>query len=572
MRSFFISLLIILLIDLSMQRCASVASPNGGPRDTIPPSLIESYPANGTTSFKEQEFKLTFSEFVKADKIQQQLIITPRTENKYKTTAKKNSIILKFTDPFEDSTTYNFNFADGITDITENNPAVNLSLAFSTGAYIDSLSIEGNVIDLFKQENAKGYTVGLYPITDSLDFFKEKPVYFTTTSDSGQFQLSYLKSGLYKLLVFNDDNRNITFDPETEQHGFIPDTVQLDSTIVLDQSISTLLQNVKPITFINSRPTGPYVELKYSKQIDDYTIAPDFLQHSLTGESKEVIRIYKTEEIPVGDSLTIYATALDSLGNQTEDTIKTAFITSNRKPSKFSLSVDSKGDYLTDNYSLQVRFSKPIQLIDTSQLFIERDSTFEWQLNPTFTWNENRTQLDIQSNLNRKELIDTLLLSIPPDTSQMLLDTSQAQTEPATPEITAPTEEDLTAIQFVLNDGAFISIESDTSARESFYIPYKESTAFGTVKLSMLTNYQSYIVQLVDNNNIARYSARNNDLVNFPRVTPGTYSIRVLIDNNQDGKWSAGNLLLDIPPEDIYLHEEETSVRENWVLEIDISF
>ena len=68
------------------------------------------------------------------------------------------------------------------------------------------------------------------------------------------------------------------------------------------------------------------------------------------------------------------------------------------------------------------------------------------------------------------------------------------------------------------------------------------------------------------------HASRNQKDLTFSKVTPGKYAIRALIDNNKDGKWSAGNLLLNTVPEDIYLHKEETAVRENWVLEIEISF
>jgi len=571
MRNLIIGILILVICDLTFQRCASISNPTGGPKDTIPPILLESDPINGTTNYQSQEFKLTFSEFVKADKIKQQLIITPRTENTYKTIVKKNTVTLKFEDPFEDSTTYNFNFADAVTDITESNPVVNLSLAFSTGKFIDSLSIEGTVIDLFKQEKVEGYLVGLYPSTDSLDFFKDKPVYFTTTNDSGKYQLNYIKSGIYKVLVYNDENSNITFDPESEEHGFIQDSILLDSALVIDKSIATLLQNIKPITFINSRPTGPYIELKYNKTIDEYEIQPEFFNHSLTGESKEVIRIYKSDEVIVGDSLTFYTKVLDSLGNVSNDTIKTAFVESNRKPSTFNYTLSRTTDYLTDNYTVLFEFNKPISSVDTSLLLFKKDSTFTWSISPTFDWNHNRTRLLVNTNLTKKLLIDSLIALEPRDTTE---NTVEEKVRPGKEAKSRPGFRNTNnrQVEFFAEPNAFISVEKDSSSMQTLKIPTVESSSYGTVKITITTDYSNFTVQLLNEQDKVAYSQKNNTLITFPKVTPGKYTIRALIDNNNDGKWSVGNLLLNKIPEELYLHPEETSVRENWVLELEIAF
>jgi len=571
MRNLIIGISFLILCDLTFQRCASISSPTGGPKDTIPPLLLESDPVNGTTNYQSQEFSLTFSEFVKADKIKQQLIITPRTENKYKTIVKKNTVTLKFEDPFEDSTTYNFNFADAVTDITESNPTINLSLAFSTGKYIDSLSIEGTVIDLFEQEEVKGYLVGLYPYSDSLDFFKDKPVYFTTTNDSGRYELNYIKSGIYKLLVFNDENSNITFDPESEEHGFIQDSIPLDSALIIDKSIATLLQNIKPITFINSRPTGPYVELKYNKTIDEYSIQPDFFHHSLTGESKEVIRLYKSDQVIVGDSLTIYANVSDSLGNLSNDTIKTAFIESNRKPSSFSYSLSGTTNYLTDDYTVLFEFNKPVSSVDTSSLLFVKDSTLTWDISPTFDWNHNRTKLLVNTHLTKQLLMDSLISLEPKDTTESTVEEKARPGKEAKPRPGFRNTNNR-QVEFFAETSAFVSVENDSSSVQTLKIPTEESSSFGTVKITVSTDYTSFTVQLLNDQDKVAYSQKNNELITFPKVTPGKYAIRALIDNNDDGKWSAGNLLLNKIPEELYLHPEETSVRENWVLELEISF
>ena len=139
--------LVILLIISLFDRCASSSNPTGGPKDTIPPTLISSVPQAGSKNYKGSTILLEFDEYVNSDKLKQNLIITPTTKIKYKVIPRKTFVEIKLEEPLADSTTYNFNFFKGITDITEKNPAVNLSLPFSTGPTIDSMSISGFVID-----------------------------------------------------------------------------------------------------------------------------------------------------------------------------------------------------------------------------------------------------------------------------------------------------------------------------------------------------------------------------------------------------------------------------------------
>lgn len=563
-------ILFLLFCDLLFQQCANPRNPTGGPKDSIPPTLTESYPINGTINFNEQEITLKFSEFVNADKLKQQLIITPQTDINYKSIVKRDQLILKFDEPFEDSTTYNLNFADAVVDITEKNPAINLSLAFSTGSYIDSMTVEGTIIDLFDQTPVSGYTVGLYPKTDSLDYFSEKPIYFTTTNDSGKYQLNYLKKGLYRILAFNDDNSNIILDPETEAHGFISEDIMLDSAILFDNPILTILQDVKPISFINSRPTGLYFELKYSKTIDDYSILPDTFQHNLIGETKDAIRIYKPEHLALDDSIQLIVTALDSLNNSTIDTVQAIYFDSNRKPSELSYSLDMKSDVLIDDFPITISFNKPINSIDSTKFYFRKDSTFHYPIQPSFSWNKNNTEVLINTRINKDSVISELKKTIPEDTTET--QSAPVERRGLDQRPGATTKSTLPSIQFVIDTAAFISVDNDSSLFKTQSITLSQTERFGTIQFTLETLHESFTIQLLGRGDEVAYQNKNEKEFTFPRIKPGNYKIRVLIDDNMDGKWSAGNLMLNEEPESVYLHPEETSVRENWVLEIAISF
>lgn len=552
MKHFFTILLFTISIDLAFQYCANPQSPTGGPKDTIPPSLVYSEPSTGEINVKQTTFTLEFSEFIQADRLTQNLIITPRTKIRYKHIVKKNELIIKFEEPLADSTTYSLNFFNGITDITEKIPAVNLVLAFSTGSTIDSMQVKGKVENIFTKKPASKYTVGLYDTTDTLDFLTQSPLYFTTTSDQGDFNMAFIKPGNYKILAFDDKNGNLLLDPEEEQHGFLSDTLALYDSLP-EISIPTLLQNVIPLKRINHRTIGSHYEIRFNRKINDYTIQPDTLFHNIVGENKNIIRIYNPKQFAFNDSIPIQLTAYDDLDNTVKDTIHIAFAESDRKPAPFSYSIHYKEKSLTNNPSYQITFSKPIVKQNVNKIIYQADSTFSYPPDSLLLeWNHNRTALKMTTYLKKNSLYSEY-------EQHLALDTL-----PKDPMKTSP-------IEFIINKGAFMSVESDTSKQTKIAHRKEFSEPHGVLKLDLVTQHNAFIVQLINNNNEVTYTSKNNKHPSFT-VRPSEYSVRILIDSNEDGTWSPGNLLRNQEPEPIYLYPPKITVRENWIIEdIDIA-
>ena len=62
--------------------CAAVMSPPGGPKDVIPPKLIETIPPDGTTHFKGDKVELVFDEYLDEDTIERAVNILPSFDKK----------------------------------------------------------------------------------------------------------------------------------------------------------------------------------------------------------------------------------------------------------------------------------------------------------------------------------------------------------------------------------------------------------------------------------------------------------------------------------------------------------
>lgn len=562
MRKLITLISLLILVEITFQQCANPGRPTGGPKDTIPPTLLKSYPVTGQTNFKDNELVLEFSEYVSADKIKQQLIITPESDLKYKSIVKRNKVFIQLEGELTDSITYNFNFADGIVDITEKNPAKNLSIAFSTGPYIDSLEISGFLQDLLTQDPGQEYVVGLYPYTDSLDFFSSKPMYFTTSNDSGRYSINYIKRGIYKLLTFEDENGNYILDPETESHGFLSDTLDLRSKRELP-IINTVLQNVKPISLINARPTGPYIEIKFTREPSKYTIRPDYISNHLVGENKDVIRLYKPQNTAYKDSLETTVTAQDSLGNELQEDLKIIFLESNRKPGKYSYTVSPTRVTLPKDSTITITFNKPSQTINLDSIAIKADSIYTYFLHGELLWNDNRTQATYTYTIDTTKLYDGLRLAIPTDTAQQDSTTNKSKRPKTTDR----------KLEIHIPKASFKSVEQDTSELKTIAIKKPEVLPTGLLKLQVVTEKQSYQIQLLRENGTIAYSTKDlNKSIQFKNIKAGTYTIRVLIDTNNDGTWSYGNLLNDQQPEEVYINPEQISIRENWEVEMSITF
>ncbi len=561
--------------DLIFSRCANPVSPTGGPKDTIPPELILSNPLTGSTNFKQESITLNFSEFINADKLTQNLIITPKSDIKFKHVIKRNQLHIKFEDSFDDSTTYSLNFFDGVTDITEKNPAVNLIIAFSTGSFIDSMQVRGTVRDLLTNEPSDKFIVGLFPNSDTLDFLEHSPTYFTTANDSGEFSLSYVKSGEYRIMAFKDENRNLLLDPKEEAHGFRADTLLLYDSIPPIE-IASLIQNVKPIQIVNNRPIRSYHEIKLSREIDSYQIQPDSIYSSISGTDGDVLRLYNVDQFNYGDSTSIVLTVSDSLSNTILDTLKMVFNEYSGRVTEWNFDLSYPDKTLTNNPLYTIKFNKPVLQSDTSKIFYRADSTFTLRPDSTtFLWNHNKTELQLQTFLNKDSIYSRQKKAITLDSTMYSLlgiDTIQQWT----PEQSDSLKQLITSkspIHFVIQPNAFISVENDSSNLKEFKHRKEFVEPFGTLQFTILTDHKSFIVQLLSSNNEVAYQTINDPSPAF-NVRPASYSIRILIDSNGDGKWSFGNLLRDEEPEEVYLFPQAISIRENWVVgeDIQISF
>ncbi|MEO9475408.1 MAG: Ig-like domain-containing domain [Cyclobacteriaceae bacterium] len=564
-------IILILLTEVTFQQCANPLTPTGGPKDTIPPTLLLSEPLDQTINFKGNEFTLYFDEFITADQLKQNLIITPYSDIKYKSTVKRRDLILKFEGDFLDSTTYTLNFFDGVTDITEKNPAENLIIAFSTGDYIDSLRTIGSVRDLLTNKPIPKMTVGLYIPSDTLDIFIDKPYYFVNTSEKGTFEIKNIKNRNYIIVAFIDENRNLSLDPATETYAFLKDT--LSPSVDPDSLYLKGLQlDASELKFISARPSGRYFDARYSKPVNSYSIVPidssKTVFHNLTTE-KDAIRFYNTSTTLQTDSTGIIINAQDSIHNSTLDTVYVKFRETARKATEFTQTMyPPSATNINQNSRYTIEFSKPILQVDTTFLSYSLDTLYTFPLPiHNLNYNFNNTQISFQTVMDKtiyNDTLESLLLKHTPDTSNI------DSTNLIYYHLLSKLPKNKVKLDIASN--AFISVEQDSSKNFSQSYSFLDPENFGIIKLKITTEKPSYIVQILNKQGNVSKQLTNCTSCRFDMMKPDSYSVRVLLDQNQNGIWDIGNIRNFEEPEPVIHFPKASELRANWTLELEYSF
>ena len=203
--------------------CASPQAPTGGVGDSTPPTIIEveSTP-NRQTNFKEDEIVLTFDEWVTLKDVYNQLVISPPMPDEPEIRQKGKSIIVELPDSLRENTTYTINFGNAITDLNEGNILENYVYVFSTGPSLDSIKLNGTVVNAITLVPEDDVWVMLYTPGEDSAVYKRKPDYIAKSNKDGKWSMSFLPVDSFEVVALKDENVNFLYDQEAEWIGWLP--------------------------------------------------------------------------------------------------------------------------------------------------------------------------------------------------------------------------------------------------------------------------------------------------------------------------------------------------------------
>jgi uncharacterized protein (DUF2141 family) len=511
--------------------CAKRGSPTGGLIDSIPPVLINSSPKINSTNFDSDEIRLTFDEYVKLDKVEEQLIISPPLDkNSYEVkplNGVTKKVFLEFIDSLETETTYSINFGNSIKDNNEGNPLTFFSYTFSTGETIDSLYVRGNISDAFDKETDDYISIHLYRIdsifNDSI-IFNNRPTYISNSLDSTNYQFKNLKEGKYLIVAIKDVDNNYFFDPFYDKIGFIDSLITLPRDSIINLKLfkeeTTLIWD-KP-HFINSEKIGfGYYGKLDLKNIKIESSIPDSVQYTYTKESEKDTLIFWLSK-----------NSFDSLNfNLIEkDTTKLVTIKFDRARDTLidSLSISPKtANVIHLKEAFKLSSNIPLKNIEDSLITIRDIDSLIVPF--TTSINENLDQIDIEFEVSPSDNYRVFILP-----------------------------EAIKDVRGVSNDTLQYNVVSQTLED------------YGNVYLDVIRNSESkFILHMINSNGeiIREFKNVNQDTTyNFDYVRPGKYTFRLIEDANNNDIWDTGNYLKKIKPESVYYFLNELEVRANWDL------
>ncbi|MEJ0031382.1 MAG: Ig-like domain-containing protein [Bacteroidota bacterium] len=356
--------------------CATQTTPMGGPKDTIPPTVLKFTPRENQKNFKDKQVVVDFSEPVVLNNAKDEIIIVPSPGKKIEYKLRGTSVVIEPENPWKDSTTYNISFREGIKDMTEGNVAKDkkgndMHLAFSTGPIIDTLAITGRVKNGTDEKIPPNITIALYT-SDTFNIFEDIPEYFTKSNKEGNFSITNLKADKYKLYAFDDKNKNLKAETRTEKFGFVSKTIELDSTLT-GLEIPMVNIDTRPPRLTSNRNQSDLNTIKFSKSMVNYQIVTDTpIVSSFSSNQTEVLAYYPLIDL---DSMRIHIKAIDST-NQVVDTL--IYLKRNdNKRSKDQFKVvpgDARYNIETNQFDFDFSFNKPILSMNPDSIYIRYDS------------------------------------------------------------------------------------------------------------------------------------------------------------------------------------------------------
>lgn len=273
MRSIFSYVSFLTSLCLLWLSCANIVSPTGGPKDEKAPLIKKRSLIDSSVNFKGGKIVFEFNESVQVKDIQNQLVITPLLKNNPKITAHKRQVTVHMDDSLlEKNTTYSISMGNAITDVREGNPFQNLNFTFSTGAYFDSLSLKGQVLEANTGKPDTSSYVVLYQasLPDSA-FYLQKPMYVQKIQD-GKFFFKNLPDKDFNIYTLQDLNKNFRYDLPSERIAFHAAKVNPKDTN--DILLYSFIELSKPDTVTRGRtPQRPVAVEKNNKL--NYTLNVD---------------------------------------------------------------------------------------------------------------------------------------------------------------------------------------------------------------------------------------------------------------------------------------------------------
>lgn len=570
-----------LIFSLSIiYSCARQLPPPGGPEDRTPPQILSVIPEqNATRVSLSTRPRLVFSEKIDHQSLAQAFFVSPPmpSEKPMRFRWHGKEVEMIFPDSLHAARTYVINLGTEVRDLHGNRLAGAFTLAFSTGDSIDTGEVHGKVFF----DKPAGVLIMAYllraahepnPARDFAD-------YFTQASEKGDFSLSHLSDGRYRLFAIQDGSGDRLYN-----HGEEPIGVPLQDIILSPgaRAYRDLFLRLALADTISPRLSGAMaVDQTHLELSFDEEVTPT---DSLWSRHLRIVNA-------TGDSLKIFAVSPHPLNARQIHVLTGPQQTTNYKIA-FDQIVDAAGNEL-DSLSRQSEFGRRAQP-DTSRPRLVRLMPADSSRNVTVTTNiemvfsemianapalRNYAQKKIASKLGPLAVLDSTGKSV--KGKGAWLNPLQFRFQPDSLlksraqyfiKIFADSTFDPSgnALFDTLKQITFWTMNADTLTSISGTLTDAQPDATGTVHLT-LKQVGAFLSSAFGAPPAAARSDVEYSLIlpapgpyRFDYILPGLYQLSGFRDANQNGRYDFGSTFPFVPAERFAVWPDTMKVRSRW--------
>jgi hypothetical protein len=526
--------------------CAKVVAPGGGAVDSEPPQMTVISAEENATGLKDGEIVFRLDEFFTLKSPSANMFLNPLVDEELKYKIKGKTLIVKLPESLRENQTYTLTMNNLIADFHEGNILSNYEFVFSTGNVLDSLGLRGSVTEAATGETLEKVSVYLFPAGADSVFSKRQFAYITQTSAGGVFEFRHLPAGEFRLFALREKNIDHLYNSPEEVAGFSEIPVFIKLTALNDTVFSSLSKLEKPLTIFSEKDSTlkilktvkvkkGYYHIIFNNPVSNISVTPV--------EAGIADTVFVTQPEP-GDTLSLWVI--------------------NNKKDAAAFVISSAG---------QVLDTITIALKSAARGSGRSDDIPEFKLKVNEMFNNNRVHyfnpIIIRSTTPVHEIQpDSIFLISGDDTINATLQFSADM-----PLEIRIMNEILPGKEYTIKFGKgtlkdFYGSENDTL---QFQFHVTDTSYYGKVRIT-LNNIATgcHLIEIAGQFKTYRYEfdtvPQNNSYV-FAGIIPGEYSVRVIADNNCNGKWDTGNFKTLRQPEQIIRLQGKILVRSNWETE-----
>lgn len=576
--------------------CASMGTPDGGPYDEDPPVLMVAKPAVGATGVAKGKITLAFDENIKLVNAFENVVVSPPQLQMPEIKSSGKQVSVELVDTLLPNATYSIDFGNAIVDNNEGNPYENFVYYFSTGDNIDTLAVSGTVLNAENLEPLKGVVVGVHSCLDDSAFTKFPFERISRTDSRGHFTIKGLAPGKYRVYALSEANNNYLFDQKSEILAFMetsvspfatpairPDTVWRDS-VTIDTVLYVPYTRFQPDDIVlrafkeefysqqllkSKRDTHNKLTLYFAEQSEELPLieglsfdddAAFILDNSATNDTLTLW--FRDSTLYRADTLSLRVTykVLDSVGNMVPKS-DTLFVSPKRSWEKVMAFENEKLEKARKEFLKKAKRQEgydennPPEFVPEKKVLKVRvpvSSSMSVNSNVNFSFEEPLESLDTAAiHLSMK--VDTLWRPVEfilrPD-SDIKKYNLYAEWRPGE------------TYRIETDSAAFKGLYGGTSNKFSQEIKFGSYDDYAVLYLDIPGTGNNSYVQLVDTKeSVLQYQRTENNRCAFYFIKPGTYYLRLFIDENDNGKWDTGEFSKGRQPEKVFYYNRPLELR-----------